>query len=112
MSISIAATTITFNDATTQSTAAVNGIGYSQTWQDLTSSRAIGTSYTNSTGKPIMVAVNTSSGAQTTLTIDSVVVGRYSQNTGGLGSQLIAIVPNGSSYIATGGTISNWAELR
>ena len=34
-----------------------SGLGIGQTWQDLTLSRAYGTSYTNSTGKPIMVNV-------------------------------------------------------
>ncbi len=34
-------------------------IGVGQTWQDVTSSRASGVTYTNSTGKPITAVVNT-----------------------------------------------------
>ncbi len=33
------------------------GIGIGQTWQDLTASRTIGVTYTNTTGKPIFVAL-------------------------------------------------------
>ena len=45
---------ITYPDSTTESSAS---IGYGQTWQNVTSSRAFGTTYTNSTGRPIMVIV-------------------------------------------------------
>ena len=105
-----------FSGAGTNLTGTANslnaGVGVNQTWQDLTGSRSIGTTYTNSSGKPIFVVVNTSSGTATTLTVDSVVAGRYSQSSGGLGSQIVAIVPTGSSYVASGGTLNNWAELR
>jgi len=36
----------------------IASVGVNQTWQNVTSSRAIGTTYTNSTGRSIMVAVN------------------------------------------------------
>ena len=35
--------------------AAACQLGYGQTWQDVTASRTMGTQYTNSTGKPIML---------------------------------------------------------
>jgi hypothetical protein len=100
------------NGASPPTFVAASGLGIGQTWQDVTGSRALGTTYTNSTSSPIAVSVNTSTGAQTTLTVGGVVAGRYSQSTGGLGSQLSAVVPVGVSYVATGGTLSNWAELR
>ena len=36
---------------------AASSLGVGQTWQNVTSSRALGTTYTNSTGKPIQVSV-------------------------------------------------------
>lgn len=39
------------------STYATQTLGYGQSWQDVTSSRALSTTYTNSTGKPIEVSI-------------------------------------------------------
>ncbi|MCI4436264.1 MAG: hypothetical protein JHC33_05565, partial [Ignisphaera sp.] len=41
--------------------AGLSGFGYGQTWQDMTASRALSTTYTNSTSKPISVAVTIAS---------------------------------------------------
>jgi hypothetical protein len=95
-----------------QALAAMSSLGYGQTWQDVSGSRVLGTTYYNTTGKPILVAVNTASGAQMTLSVGGVIVGKYSQSTGGIASQLFAAVPSGASYVAAGGIIGNWAELR
>jgi len=61
-------------------------IGVGQTWQDITASRALGTTYTNSTGKPIVVnPIIIGSGSNTiysTITVDGVIVG-YSISFGG-----------------------------
>jgi collagen type VII alpha len=43
------------SNGTTWTSAAPSGIGVGQTWQNVTASRAMGTTYTNSTGKPIML---------------------------------------------------------
>jgi hypothetical protein len=90
------------------------GLGSGQTWQDVTVSRAIGTTYTNSTGKPILVSVNGVSGATATLTVAGVQVARCSQSTGGLGWQLSAVVPADATYVynTSAGNLANWAELR
>lgn len=48
-----------------QALAALSSLGYGQTWQDVTAGRAIGTTYYNTTGRPILVqvsALQTSSG--------------------------------------------------
>jgi hypothetical protein len=101
----------------------VTSIGVSQTWQDVLSSRAAGTSYTNSTGRAIMVAVTPFhvNAGQAQLSVDGVVVGKQRASIGGgpnvnLETQLAAIVPAGSSYIVEvlGGTVTivAWAELR
>jgi len=101
-----------------------SSIGVGQTWQDFTSSKAVQTWYTNSTGKPITVSIQAyvyndtvtlSVGATTSTAITVGGVGSVDGSSG----QLSAIVPNGSVYklvgvaSKTGGnTIMAWAELR
>ena len=88
-----------------------------QTWQAVTGSRALATTYTNSTGKPILVHIDfnqNSTQQNTTFVISGVTV------TGLLGVQNISsnwgfsfIIPPGGTYSATGNnTISVWSELR
>jgi hypothetical protein len=100
------------------------GIGWGQTWQNLTGSRSVGTTYTNSTGKPIFIAVSIflegilQSVAQ--LYVSGVLVGQTVSSTAGYsgvgsGSPMTAIVPNGATYqaiAANGYTLIQWAELR
>jgi hypothetical protein len=98
---------------------ASNSIGEGQTWQDVTASRALATNYTNSTNKPIMVAVSMvpANNVSTKLRaiIDGVTIGLgdYALNasTAPGGS---FIVPAGSVYqvTASGRTVDIWAELR
>jgi hypothetical protein len=76
--------------------------GSGQTWQAVT--RASGTTYTNSTGKPIMTFMASATG-NTTMLIDTLPVSAIGQ----YGIQ--AIIPNGSTYRFTG-TISSVYELR
>ena len=89
------------------------GIGVNQTWQN--PSRALSTTYTNNTGKPIMVCVGMRLTQNQTaqLNVDSIIVSsaNWSQTAEGR-FPLAAIVPNGSTYSATGTTIVTWAELR
>ena len=112
----------TGNSATaTLSTDSTNAIGYSQSWQDVTGSRAISTSYTNSTGKPIQVSINARS--STAAFIQASVGGVTligSDNAGSSGPRLYIsfIVPNGVAYsfsLSSGSLVSGslqWAELR
>ncbi len=92
--------------------------GIGQTWQDVTAFRALGTTYTNSTGKPIQVNVCVSHGEQvvSTLTISGFTVSRVRQDvdnaTGYQDSTHTAIIPNGATYSASGGTLIIWRELR
>jgi hypothetical protein len=95
-------------------------IGISQTWQDVYSSRVAGTTYTNSTGKPIAVAISYTCNALNTvqgLTINGVNIyaaGYPAANGGGSGFSLI--VPNGATYatLTNAGTMTivTWSELR
>ena len=113
----LTATTVTFGNGSSQIQAA--GLGTNnQTWQNLTASRAINTTYTNSTGYPIMVSVSTTQGTNTTSTtayVGAVVVAYWvfnSNYSGSMASNLSFIVPNGATYQVVGGNISNWSELR
>lgn len=88
-------------------------IGVGQTWQDVTASRASGTTYTNSTGKPIQYYVSFAyvGNGTASLTVGGVVVNSFTFSLGGTGASLSAIVPAGSTYSASG-TMSRWTELR
>jgi hypothetical protein len=112
--------------STTQTLQAVTGtialtgdvIGIGQTWQNMSTSRAWSTDYTNTTGRPIMFSVtNDALDCGIELYVGSVRIGTSGQ-VGGGGSdynQMSAIVPNGAVYKAVpirgAGTIY-WAELR
>lgn len=103
-----------FPNGSTQDVGSVGTGG--QTWQ--TFSRLGGTTYTNTTGKPIFLSIqtagnNTGSGG-TNLTIDGVSVAVGQGYAGAIGMAqgfgLSAIVPNGSTYSLT--NTSTVAELR
>ena len=111
------APTATLGTNTTQiaSTAFViansGGLGTGQTWQDVTGSRVLATTYTNSTGRPIMVSVTTGSASVTTLNINGKEYTKFNAASGGYGSAY-AIIPNGATYACVAGAISRWMELR
>lgn len=94
--------------------------GVSQAWVDVTSSRTIGVTYTNTTGRPIQVVVrdNTSGGSLVgvnllvgAVTVSSVRIDHSSAVANRL--EATCIVPAGATYSATGnqGTVI-WNELR
>lgn len=92
-------------------------IGVGQTWQSVT--RSIGTTYTNSTGKPIMVAITATCSSGNTvqgLTINGVAVYAGACDVATLGVGFALIVPNGATYVSltNGGTLTlvSWNELR
>ena len=96
---------------------AIRPIGEGQTWQTVT--RTSGATYTNSTGRPIMVAIattynNTSSGGFT-MTVGGVSVINCLGNAGAIGMGQNAthtvVVPDNTTYVITG-VISSVAELR
>lgn len=106
---------IVFNDSTGQSTAA---IGFNQTWQNVVASRAVDTTYTNSTGKPIQISIAVQLGANATgyLVINGNQVNRGSNPFADRSinlTQFFAIIPNGATYAVTGfNGITFWWELR
>ena len=92
------------------------GLGVGQTWQVLTGSRAIDTAYTNSTGRPIKVAVTWIGEAGATVDeflIDGVVIHRWSSIYVAGGTWTMSeIVPAGSTYQMNALTLVLWNELR
>lgn len=88
--------------------------GSGQTYIDVTSSRSLGVTYTNSTGKPIYVSVATTLGAGGTMTgiVSGLIACRgFAQETA---SQAWAgfIVPNGANYSVSATGLTSWVELR
>jgi hypothetical protein len=108
---------LTFNNSSTQTVGGISSAA--QTWQNLTGTRASGTTYTNSTGYPIMVNVDCNIGANSNyayLTVGSLNVS-FMQNVYPSAAQrmtLSAIVPNGTSYSVgvVGSSVNTWYELR
>lgn len=101
---------------------AILPLGVGQTWQTFTNvQRASNTTYTNTTGRPIMVTVSTLStvgvAGAITLTVGGVNVAFVGTNTsGGAGRPSAStIIPAGATYsanyAANGETLVIWAEL-
>ena len=92
----------------------VTPLGVGQTWQDVTASRASGTTYTNTTGRPIFVVVSQSS-STTNYSIQVNGVNINSFTSAGYSTACSAVVPSGATYKLTGGSLASpigWAELR
>ena len=94
-------------------------IGFGQTWQDVTSSRSLGTTYTNTTGKPITVTAYCGAITNNLNFVYLYINGILTHTTCNQGYQgavsgVIGIVPNGSTYrVDNGGnSYSGWKELR
>lgn len=95
----------------TLSTNCTNAVGYNQTWQDVTGSRANGGTYTNSTGRPITVLV---SGQCTYATayVNGVTIVNVSNPPDFFPFSVTFIVPSGATYQVNLTSIQSWAELR
>ncbi len=91
--------------------------GFAQKWQDVTGSRSLGTTYRNTTNKPISIIINAAAallGGNMAVTVDGVSI--HSVSGLALGALTNASIPNipvGHSYIVSGSnlTINKWAEL-
>lgn len=99
------------------------GLGVNQTWQYVGASRAVGTTYTNSTGKPIQVSIykyfpSPSTSTDLYLTVSGIAISYqscFSTVGGNWGLCVTAIVPNGTTYsVASSGVAATiiWNELR
>ena len=97
-------------------------LGVDQTWQDVASSRAIGTIYQNNTGRPISVQIlgGSSGGGSTWFEVSTdnfssyVTIGGTKDHDGH--SQMGGIIPSSHYYrmriISGGFSLQKWAELR
>ena len=99
-----------------QALAAMSSLGYGQTWQTVTGSRALSTTYYNTTGKPIFVIVGPAGNINQTITLTVNGISAYSMpgSGSGIGMPAAVIVPAGASYSCTfsTGSLSLWTELR
>jgi len=105
---------IIFADLSTQASA---GIGSPvQTWQNMGSSRAQGVTYTNSTGRPIQVAINGLQAGPDSIYFyinGNQIQAVYVTNQGSAWVISNAIIPNGATYkLSTGQQGITWWELR
>jgi hypothetical protein len=94
----------------------LNSFGFGQNWTDVTSSRALGTTYYNTQTKPINVYLEAlvSGGNRATITLGGLVFGSVLAYTSSQATVML-IIPPGNSYSlqATGsGTLTNCYELR
>ena len=103
-----------------QALAVLGSLGYGQNWSDYTSSRVFGTTYYNTTGKPIKIRVSaTGTGAgmyNLQITTNGYVLpysGEYANSSGYVACES-EIIPPGSSYSLAGGAanLTAWSELR
>jgi len=95
--------------------ASVSGLGVGQTWTNVTASRALGTTYTNSTSNPIFASVYVT--GQTTIGVTITVNGNIVATFQWGGTQnhtSTIIIPAGATYsFSTGsGSLGTWWELR
>lgn len=111
----------TIQGAGGQALTAMSSLGYGQTWQNVTGSRAKGTTYYNTTGRPIVVNINCTENAVNSysgLTVGGVLVANNNMANGSNvnAATISAIVPPAASYVWAdiGGvaTLTSWLELR
>lgn len=97
------------------------GIGVGQTWQNVTGSRALNTTYTNTTGRPIMISIYCAgqpNNCEWELLVGGVQLGHQgviSVASAAMRATMSAIVPAGSTYRAnniSNAGLQSWAELR
>ena len=94
-----------------QALADMSSLGYGQTWQNLTASRTLGTTYYNATGKPILLMIHNVGGTTLTVTINGSAFGTTTQAVSS-NVQQTYLVPPSASYSAAASSITSWFELR
>ena len=103
-------TGVTFNNGSLQAAAAAGT--NDQTWQVFTGSRSAGVTYTNTTGKPIMVCVNFTTGGPGTITVGGVLAAYGASTVGESEGGVTTMVPVGAQYVYNGRPVQIWTELR
>lgn len=93
------------------------GVGYNQTWQNVLGSRVAGTTYYNTTGRPIMVSVTaqtTSTSNNTQMIVDGYAISEFGISATNNPFTMVALVRPGGSYsVAVSlSSITRWFEQR
>ena len=91
--------------------------GVGQAHQDVTAYRAFGSTYTNSTGRPIVISVSgqtTSSTTSLTGVVGGVTICQQGTSFTGITLSMTFAVPNGATYSvsAVNNSLTIWSELR
>nr|WP_023596429.1 hypothetical protein [Pandoraea pnomenusa] len=97
-----------------QAMAGMQTLGFGQTWQNVSASRALGTTYYNTTSRPIFLSADVASpsSARIYASVNGVTV-QSAFAASGADGVIALVIPPGASYSITGGTTINaWAELR
>ena len=87
-------------------------VGQNQVWSN--PSRAVSTSYQNTTGRPIMIAIRGENGNTVQASTNNstwVTIGALRSASGVAMTNVSAIIPNNHYYRVNGGTFDEWAEL-
>lgn len=97
-----------------QALTSMQSLGFGQTWQNVTGSRAAATNYYNTTGKPIVVIfVCSNAGINVQINVNGTAISAFVTGLGQPGNGFF-IVPTGGSYSVSigAGSFSTWYELR
>ena len=81
-------------------------------WVNVAASRTAGTVYTNSTGRPIQVAISLSDGAYGNILVDGLTIAALPFVGSNPPRYVNMTVPNGSTYQAAISGVGTWTELR
>ena len=92
--------------------ASVASLGFNQTYQNVTSSRSLNTTYYNTTDKPILLMWTPQAGYSSSLTVNGVATGLEASGQSGVQPTSTFIIPPGFSYAQTGTLSSYWWEFR
>lgn len=91
-------------------------LGDGQSWQDVTLSRAVATTYTNTTGRAIQLLVDLTDSGAGAVSFSISGVSWASADLSGTATTLVTwspVIPAGATYAISGGcTIRKWLELR
>ena len=115
--LTLSSGSITYPNADTQAVGPFAGPGSNQSWSNVTGSRSAGTTYTNSTGRPIQVAIlsNQTTNSQFKFYINSTLVwDQFSSTIYGDNVSCNFTIPASATYSLTVpyGAIQYWMELR
>lgn len=84
-----------------QALAAMSSLGYGQIWQDVTGSRTTGTTYYNTTGKPIQAIFSfaTNNNVSYGITVNGVLISRSASTGNGTEHSISVVIPPNAAYI-------------